>query len=57
MFKKFFDLFWNSRNSKPSNLYSVNDDACILYLGLDLYTIRKQTRINLQMMKQVQKEK
>ena len=36
----FFDFFWDSRNSKPSNGYYVNDDMCIPYLGLDLYVSR-----------------
>ena len=40
MFKEFFDLFLNSRNSKPWNLYSVNDDTCIPCLGADLYASR-----------------
>ena len=40
MFKEFFDLVWNSRKSKPLNLYIVNDDTCIPCLGSDLYASR-----------------
>ena len=38
MFKVFFDLSWNSKNSKPSNLYSANDSTSIPCLGSNLYT-------------------
>ena len=40
MFKEICNLFWNSRKSKPIDLYSMNDDTCVPSLGLDLYASR-----------------